>query len=63
MKRKIFSPFCQENRACADKRNFMVVGEAGQGKTAAGFTILREALSKANCAERTANSIKGSRHD
>lgn len=63
MQRKNFSPFCQENGPCADKSNFMVVGETGQGKTAAGLTALRKALSTSTGAGRTTYKINGSRHD
>ncbi|VAK79337.1 Uncharacterised protein [Enterobacter cloacae] len=57
------TPFSQEIGSNADKFNFMVVGETGQGKTKAGLMVLRDALTKATDAGRTANRIKGSRHD
>lgn len=63
MQPKTFSPFCQENGPCADKSNFMVVGETGQGKTAASLTALRKALSASTGAGQGANKTKGSRHD
>lgn len=56
------TPFSQGNGPGADKFNFMVVGETGQGKTAAGIAILHQALSKATGAGLTGCKIKGNRN-
>lgn len=59
---KKYTPLSQGNGPGAGKFNFMVVGETGQGKTAAGIAILHQALSKATGAGLTGCKIKGNRN-